>query len=237
MNNTLPTVLCIAGSDSGAGAGIQADLKTISAMGGYGFCAISALTAQNSKGIHHIALTDLNSLDAQIDAVLSDYPIGAVKIGMLGSEGAIELVAKKLNRIDVPVVIDPVLVSTSGTPLLDNSAIGALTGQLFPKALLITPNSNEASYLTGLEVRSAADVEAAGQKLLELGCSTVLIKGGHLSEAEATDYLITVQSTRPFNAPREAKHCRMSLGEGSSNTCADEPRYFRNRLAQVRGDG
>lgn len=205
VNDPLPTVLCIAGSDSGGGAGIQADLKTVSANGGYAFCAISALTAQNSAGIHHIAPTELASLEAQIDAVINDYSIGAVKVGMLGNGATIELVAKKLDQLaSVPVVVDPVLASTSGTALLDVEAIRVLAEQLFPRATLITPNANEASHLTGLVVQSSSQVEAAGQQLLKHGCGAILIKGGHLAGDEATDYLITKKGTQVFSNPREA---------------------------------
>ena len=206
MSDTLPTVLCIAGSDSGGGAGIQADLKTVSANGGYAFCAISALTAQNSTGIQHIAPTELASLEAQIDAVISDYSIGAVKIGMLGSRAAIELVAAKLDELaTVPVVVDPVLASTSGTTLQDVEAISPLTERLFPRANLITPNAEEASHLTGLPVQTPAEVETAGQQLLEHGCGAVLIKGGHLAGPEASDYLFTAQRTQTTQRTQTAR--------------------------------
>ncbi|MBS0575638.1 MAG: bifunctional hydroxymethylpyrimidine kinase/phosphomethylpyrimidine kinase [Proteobacteria bacterium] len=177
-------VLCaltIAGSDSGAGAGIQADLKTFAAHGVHGLSAIAALTAQNTRGVAAIHLPPAAFLNAQIDACFDDFPIGAVKIGMLANAAVIAAVAAALERHRPPqVVLDPVMIATSGARLLDADALAALRDRLLPRASLLTPNIPEAETLLGHPIADAAAADAALAELLALGAPAVLLKGGHL---------------------------------------------------------
>jgi hydroxymethylpyrimidine/phosphomethylpyrimidine kinase len=183
-------VLTIAGSDSGGGAGIQADLKTISANGCYGMSVITALTAQNTCGVTGIEAVPVAFVAQQIDAVLSDIGADAVKIGMLFSPELIETVANKLQEYGIQhIVLDPVMVATSGDKLVQEDAIEALKAHLIPMAEIITPNLPEAGVLLGRTIAAASEVEAATIELAQLGCRNVLVKGGHLADAESDDYL------------------------------------------------
>ncbi len=206
MSRTL-AALSIAGSDSCAGAGLQADLKTFSALGVYGATAVTAITAQNTLGVSKVCLVPADMIAAQLDAVFSDLSIAAVKTGMLGGEDAIEAVASGLERFarDTPVVVDPVLVSTSGSRLLDKGAERALAERLFPLATLITPNLHEAAALLDLPVaQSREEIERQAQRLLAFGPSAVLIKGGHGAGAGATDIFFDGAVFRAYSAPRIA---------------------------------
>ena len=204
----IPIVLTIAGSDSSAGAGIQADLKAISANGGYGASVLTAITAQNTRGVTAAVELDLDLIRAQADAVFDDLRVGAVKTGMLASAAVIETVAKVLRDRRPPhYVLDPVMVSKTGFPLLRPEAVGALRETLLPMATLLTPNVHEARALTGLPVRTPAEAEAAGRQLLAAGAGAVLVKGGHLEEQPATDVLVTAHSVRIFSGEHvEARH-------------------------------
>lgn len=204
----IPIVLTIAGSDSSAGAGIQADLKAISANGGYGACVITAVTAQNTRAVTAAAEVDLELIRAQIDAVFDDLPVAATKTGMLSSAGIIEAVAKALRDYRPPhYVLDPVMISKTGFPLLQPEAVAALRRELLPLATLVTPNVHEAQALTGLPVRRLAEAEAAGRRLVEAGAAAVLVKGGHLEEAPATDVLVTRDEVRVFSGEHvDARH-------------------------------
>ena len=187
---TYRRVLTIAGSDSGGGAGIQADLKTIAANGCYGMSVITALTAQNTLGVSGIHAVPVDFVAAQLDAVLSDIGVDAVKIGMLFSPELIRTVAKGLQQCaPARIVLDPVMVAQSGDKLLQDEAIDALKQYLIPQAELITPNLPEASVLLGREIRDYSAIEAAAQELLALGCANVLIKGGHLESGDSDDCL------------------------------------------------
>lgn len=201
-----PIALTIAGSDSGGGAGIQADLKTFAAFGVYGVSAITALTAQNTERVVSIQEVDPAFVTAQIDAVLSDFSVGAVKIGMLGNAGVVEAVAAALDRWSPPnVVLDPVLVASSGERLLAPDAVEALKRRLMPLARVVTPNLPEAAALLGLP--AAADEEAIraqAERLLALGCQAVLIKGGHGTGAESIDILFDGGGETRLVAPRLA---------------------------------
>lgn len=184
-------VLSIAGSDSGGGAGIQADLKTLAALGCYGMTAVTALTAQNTQGVQGIHPVPPDFLAAQIDSVASDIGAHAVKIGMLHSAELVHTVAQAIDRHALSnVVLDPVMTSASGARLLEDDAVQALVEELFPRATLITPNLDEVALLLGQPVRSAADMPQAAQALLQKGARAVLIKGGHLQGEEVHDYLI-----------------------------------------------
>ena len=198
--------LTIAGSDSGGGAGIQADLKAFSANGIYGASVITALTAQNTRGVDAIHDVPPAFIAAQMDSVLSDLDVDAVKIGMLSQVAVIETVAAGLMRHNVStIVLDPVMVATSGDKLLAESAIAALKAILIPRAFVITPNLHEAAALLDAPV---ADSEAAmtrqAEALLALGPRAVLVKGGHGTSAEAVDLLLTAEGLTRFVSPRIA---------------------------------
>ena len=187
-----PRVLSIAGSDSGGGAGIQADLKTFAALGCYGMTAITALTAQNTLSVRAIHGVPPQMLRDQIDAVLEDIGAHAVKIGMLHAPGIVQTVAEAIDRHALQkVVLDPVMVATSGAVLIDNPAIMALVREVFPRALVITPNLDEASLLVGRPLGNESDMEAAAQEMLTMGANAVLLKGGHLSGDLVSDLLLT----------------------------------------------
>lgn len=195
----------IAGSDSGGGAGIQADLKTFSALGVYGASVIAALTAQNTLGVTGIHDVPAAFVTAQIDAVFSDLTVNAVKIGMLANPDVIRAVAAGLDRYgQKAVVLDPVMVATSGDVLLRDEAVATLIGDLFPRALLVTPNLREAArILNGPPATSEADMERQGEAIVALGAAAVLIKGGHGTGPEAADVLVARSGDRHwFRAPR-----------------------------------
>ena len=208
MTNTFrfqyPRVLSIAGSDSGGGAGIQADLKTFAALGCYGMTAITALTAQNTCGVRAIHGVPPQMLADQIDAVMEDIGTDAVKIGMLHSPEIVSAVAQAIDRHALPnVVFDPVMVATSGAVLIDQSAIDVLVRELFPRAVLITPNLDEAALLVGRPLNARDDMEQAAQTLLAKGARAVLLKGGHLPGETVVDLLLTdAGDTLWMEAPR-----------------------------------
>ena len=186
-----PRILSIAGSDSGGGAGIQADLKTFSALGCFGMTAITALTAQNTTGVRAIHGVPPQMLRDQIDAVADDIGVDAVKIGMLHSPDIVQTVAQAIDRHGlVNVVLDPVMVATSGAVLIDNPAIAALVRELFGRVALVTPNLDEASLLVGRALANEEDMQAAAQELLTMGAKAVLLKGGHLASEVVSDLLL-----------------------------------------------
>ena len=197
-------LLSIAGSDSGGGAGIQADLKTFSALGCYGMTAVTALTAQNTTGVRAIHGVPPRMLRDQIDAVVEDIGVDAVKIGMLHSPDIVQVVADAIDRHALQcVVLDPVMVATSGAVLIDNPAIAALVRALFGRALLVTPNLDEASLLVGRPLGSEQAMEAAAHELLGLGARAVLLKGGHLVGDVVSDLLLVTGGTPHWmRAPR-----------------------------------
>jgi hydroxymethylpyrimidine/phosphomethylpyrimidine kinase len=205
-----PIAVTIAGSDSSGGAGIQADLKTFGALGVYGASVITALTAQNTQGVTGIHDVPAGFITAQIDAVFSDLAVGAVKIGMLSQVPAIEAVAEGLARHGARnIVLDPVMVATSGDRLLAVEAVAALRRDLIPRALVVTPNLHEAAALTDASLaRSEAEMEAQARQILSLGPRYVLIKGGHGLEfgdsAESVDLLVGEGAVVRLVAPRIA---------------------------------
>jgi hydroxymethylpyrimidine/phosphomethylpyrimidine kinase len=196
----------IAGSDSGGGAGIQADLKTFSALGVYGASVITALTAQNTQGVSAIHDVPPDFVTAQIDAVFSDLDIGATKIGMLSRASTIQAVAEGLESHRAKnVVLDPVMAATSGDRLLDPEAVDALRRRLIPRALVITPNLLEAAaLLAGPIAKNEDEMCAQAKRLLAIGAAAVLIKGGHGSGAESVDLLVNANGVERFSAPRVA---------------------------------
>lgn len=198
-----PVALSIAGSDSGGGAGIQADLKTFTALGVFGTTAITSITSQNTLGVH--AMRDLppDTIRSQIAAVMDDLKPAAVKTGMLSSAAIIEAVAEELRRYDVKnYVLDPVMVSESGHALLQPDAVNVLVKSLLPMALIATPNRYEAEALTGLTVENEQQMEAAACRIHEMGAKFALIKGGHMSGDEAVDLLFDGNAVTRFSAPR-----------------------------------
>lgn len=187
---TLKQVLTIAGSDSGGGAGIQADIKSMSANGVFAMSVITAITAQNTEEVTEIFELPTSIIAAQIDAVFDDFEVAAVKTGMLSSTAIVETVARMLKPQNVTnLVVDPVMISKTGHTLLKPDAIEALKQRLFPLALLVTPNIHEAQQLSGIEIKTLADARRAAKVIHRFGCKHVLIKGGHLLEERATDLL------------------------------------------------
>ena len=189
----VPRVMTIAGSDSGGGAGIQADLKTFAALGVYGASALTAITAQNTLGVTAVQEVSLDVIAAQIDAVVSDIGVDAVKVGMLSSAEIVELVADKVGEHSLPnLVVDPVMVATSGDRLLKDSAVESLRSSLIPLAAVVTPNLAEAEVLTGRRPGTIEEMKDAAARIADLGARTVLVKGGHLEDApqgQAVDVL------------------------------------------------
>lgn len=202
-------VLIVAGSDSGGGAGIQADIKSVTAMGGYAATAITALTAQNTEGVHGVVPVDPAFIAQQIEMVLSDIGADALKTGMLHSAAVIETVASSFSRYagGVPLVVDPVMVAKGGHRLLLGEAEAALRDLLLPMAALITPNLPEAETLVGFPVRIEADMKRAAEKLASLGAGAVLIKGGHLEGERVVDLLLHDGRLERFDEPRiDSRH-------------------------------
>ena len=199
---SVPTAMTIAGSDSGGGAGIQADLKTFAALGVYGTSVLTAVTAQNTVGVTAVHEIPTEVIAAQIEAVFTDIGVGAVKTGMLANSSIIECVASQLQRYSVPwLVVDPVMVAKSGHPLLEDIATETLRTSLVPLASVITPNIPEAETLTSMKISSDADVEQAAQKLVSMGAKAVVVKGGH-REGPATDLYYDGSRFHEFSAER-----------------------------------
>jgi len=195
LTHQYPRVLSIAGSDSGGGAGIQADLKTFAALGCFGMTAITAITAQNTCGVRAIHGVPPEMLRDQIDAVVDDIGVDAVKIGMLHSPKIVRTVAQAVARHALPhVVFDPVMVATSGAKLITDEAIGVLVAELFPRAAIITPNLDEAALLVGQPLHTVQDMHQAAQTLLGMGARAVLVKGGHLPGDEVVDLLLATDA-------------------------------------------
>lgn len=198
--------LTIAGSDSGAGAGIQADVKTFAAIGVYGVCAVTAVTAQNTLGVRAAFALPAAIVDAQIEAIFEDFDVAAVKIGMLSSAEIVDAAAAALIRFSPRfVVLDPVMVASSGDPLLAPAAIAAIKSRLIPLVHCLTPNLAEAAALLGAApARDEAEMIGQGRALLELGAGAVLMKGGHLESSDAVDILLTATNARRYAGPRIA---------------------------------
>lgn len=198
-----PIALTIAGSDSGGGAGIQADLKTFHRFGVFGTSAVTAITVQNTLGVTGIHLVPLDVVLGQLAALAGDLPPRSVKTGMLGTAALVEGVAGALAHHNFPqVVVDPVMVATSGDRLLEEEAEEAIRLRLLPLAALVTPNLHEARILTGLPVEDEAGMEAAARRLVEMGASAALVKGGHMSGDEAVDLLYDGVAVHRWSHPR-----------------------------------
>lgn len=199
----MKTALTIAGSDSGGGAGIQADLKTFSALGVYGMSVLTSITAQNTLGVQGIHDLPPEFVGLQIDSVMQDIGADAVKIGMLSNIQIIKIVSKKIKEYKVKnLVIDPVMVAKGGDRLLKEDAVEALKQDLIPLAIIVTPNLIEAEVLSGLKIQNIIDMKEAAQEIYKLGPRNVLIKGGHLLSEEAIDFLYDGESFKEFKAER-----------------------------------
>lgn len=238
-----PRVLSIAGSDSGGGAGIQADLKTFAALGCYGMTAITALTAQNTCGVRAIHGVPPQMLRDQIDAVMEDIGADAVKIGMLHGPEIVRTVAEAIDRHALKnVVFDPVMVATSGAVLIDQAAVDVLVQELFPRAMVITPNLDEAALLVGRRLSSAQDMEQAALALLAQGARAVLLKGGHLPGESVIDLLVTtggdkfwMQAPRIHSANTHGTGCTLSSAMAAHLALgASLPQAVQNARAYVR---
>jgi hydroxymethylpyrimidine/phosphomethylpyrimidine kinase len=211
----LPIVLTVAGSDSGGGAGIQADLKTFHAFGTYGTSAIAAVTVQNTLGVRGYHAIPTEIVRAQIDAVATDLRPAALKSGMLATDALVRALAGAIDEHGLEnYVLDPVMVATSGDRLLEREAEQSVLELLVPRASLVTPNLDESAILTGIEVRSAADMLRAARVLVERGAGAALIKGGHLEGDEVTDLLFDGREARAWKRPR----IRHSGGHGTGCT-------------------
>jgi len=204
----LGRVLSVAGSDSGGGAGIQADIKAVTALGGFCMTALTALTAQDTRGVRAVVPVDPGFVALQIGMAFDDPGVDAVKTGMLANAGIIRAVAVALERYpDVPLILDPVMVAKGGASLLDLDAVSALRDDLIPRAALVTPNVPEAEVLTGRPVRSVEDMVEAARVLRGDGAKAVLMKGGHLEGDVLTDVLVTDEGSACFSASRiETRH-------------------------------
>ena len=195
-------VLIIAGSDSGGGAGIQADIKAVTMLGGYAATAITAVTVQNTLGVTGVHPIPLDILAGQARAVLEDIGADVIKTGMLGSAETVETVAYLIDEAKVPVVIDPVMIAKGGAALLERQAVSAVRRLMVPRAALLTPNAPEAEALTGLVCHTTDDLRRAGEALLQAGAQAVLMKGGHIEGSRLVDILMTPHGETRFENPR-----------------------------------
>jgi hydroxymethylpyrimidine/phosphomethylpyrimidine kinase len=242
---TSESALTIAGSDSGGGAGIQADLKTFAAHGVHGLSAITALTAQHTRGVTAVHVPPVAFLRAQIDACFDDFHIGVVKLGMLADAHVIDAVADAMQAHRPPhLVLDPVMVATSGAKLLQDSALDALKARLLPLASIVTPNLPEAELLLGRAIDDVAAMQSAADALLRLGAQAVLLKGGHLSgDGDITDVFADQQGMRLIVHPRLALQAHgtgctlasaiaanLCLGRDLDAACADASDYVHRAL-------
>jgi hydroxymethylpyrimidine/phosphomethylpyrimidine kinase len=245
------SVLSIAGSDSGGGAGIQADLKTIAAHRLHGLTAVTAVTAQNTRAVTGIYPVPLLGIAAQVSALFADFDIRAVKIGMLGSAAIVRTVAKALaKRTDAPVVLDPVMIASTGARLLEPDAVAALRDLLIPRAAIITPNLPEAELLTGLRAREAEDMPRVAQCLLEQGARAVLLKGGHLRRGPIVDLYADADGIVRITHPRldvsghgtgctlaAALACQLALDKSERAAVRAAIKYVHGALRQAYRPG
>ncbi|WP_019145303.1 bifunctional hydroxymethylpyrimidine kinase/phosphomethylpyrimidine kinase [Aeromicrobium massiliense] len=243
---SVPVVLSIAGSDPSGGAGIQADLKTMTVHGVYGAAVLTALTAQNTHGVQGVHPLPADFVEQQLVSVLDDLDVAAVKIGMLGEPEVAERVAQVLAAAQVPhVVLDPVMVATSGHRLVPEETVAVVRDRLLPLASVVTPNVPETEVLGRTTVHGVDDLERAGQRLRALGARAALVKGGHLDGDESVDVLVTAEGTTWHAAPRvrtrnshgtgctlsSAVACRLALGHGLDDAVRLAKAYLGRALA------
>ncbi|HBI18219.1 MULTISPECIES: bifunctional hydroxymethylpyrimidine kinase/phosphomethylpyrimidine kinase [unclassified Brevundimonas] len=213
-------VLILAGSDSGGGAGIQADIKAVTMMGGYAATAITAITVQNTLGVHGVHPLPLDLIAAQGRAVLDDIGTDAFKTGMLGSVEVVETVAALLDSADAPAVVDPVMVAKGGASLLPDAAVEAVKSMMIPRAALLTPNAPEAEALTGIAVHDVDGQRRAGEALLAMGARAVLMKGGHVPGTTVIDLLLTPDGETALEAERIDTRHTHGTGCTLASACA-----------------
>jgi hydroxymethylpyrimidine/phosphomethylpyrimidine kinase len=245
LNHTPARLLIIAGSDSSGGAGIQADIRTATALGVYAMTAVTAVTVQDMVRVHAIHAVPAAVVREQISCVLAEIGVDAIKIGMLGSREIVEAVADALaGHAAIPIVLDPVLASTSGTPLLASGAIDIMMTRLFPLAALVTPNLPETERMTGMGVSTEAEIITAAQQLRKCGARAILVKGGHAGGERVRDILITKDGTENFDAPRigvpsargtgctlsTAIACELASGKSLSGAVRQARNYLRKAL-------
>ena len=247
----IPRVLVIAGSDSGGGAGLQADIKTLTRFGVYAATAVTAVTVQNTLGVSDIHPIPTPILTAQIKAVVDDIGADAIKIGMLGDEATIQAVASALSDFEGPIILDPVIVATSGDRLIPLGAVAALQTKLLPKATVLTPNIPEAELLTGLSIKSEADMIKAGHMLLGLGVKAAAMKGGHLPSETLVDLLIEpTEITRLEVAKVDTRHTHgtgctfasalaagLASGKSPQDSFSDAQAFVQSAIACAPGFG
>jgi hydroxymethylpyrimidine/phosphomethylpyrimidine kinase len=244
--------LTVAGSDSGSGAGIQADLKTFAAHGVYGVCAITAVTAQNTQGVSAVQVLKPATVLSQIGAVITDFTVSALKTGMLANATIVEAVARAIRSARLgPLVVDPVMVAKSGDRLLDERALAALTGELLPLAALVTPNLAEAEVLTGMSVQTVADQREAARRIVALGARAAVVKGGHAASADIVDVLfdgVTVTEFRTERVPGTSTHgtgctfsaaiaAQLALGRGIQEAIPLAQAYVAKAIRNAPGLG
>jgi hydroxymethylpyrimidine/phosphomethylpyrimidine kinase len=248
--STVPCALTIAGSDSSGGAGIQADLRTFAALRVFGTSAITAVTSQNTLGVRGVVALDPAFVASQIDAVLDDIPVGAIKTGMLANAGIVEAVVRELLKSNVPVVVDPVMVAKSGAPLLDDDAVTAVRTRLVPRATLVTPNLPEAERLVGFAVRNVDEQEQAARALVDMGARAALVKGGH-GAGDPVDVLFDggtlekLTSTRVDTPHTHGTGCTYSAaiaallarGRKLEEAVVEAHAYVRDAIVQAPGVG
>ena len=235
-----PIALTIAGSDSGGGAGVQADLKTFQTRGVHGLSVITAITSQNTRGVSAVHAVPLTHIRSQLAVLFDDFPIAAVKIGMLGSAAITRLVAHEMAaRKPTWLVVDPVMIATSGARLLDEDAVEALTEELIPLADLLTPNLPEAEALLGHPIKTATQFDAAGEALLMLGAGAVLLKGGHAKGNEVVDRYYDARGVLELRHPRlplegHGTGCTLASAIAAELACGRSPRSaVRRAVAYV----
>ena len=246
------TALTIAGSDSSAGAGIQADLKTFAAHGVYGMCAITAITAQNTLGVVDWVALSADFVTTQIESVVEDIGVHAVKTGMLANAAIVEAVAAAIKSLELPqLVVDPVMVAKAGDRLLDAEAVHAIRTELLPQAHVVTPNVPEAEVLADMAVRSLDDMREAGRRIVALGARVVLVKGGHLPGPESIDVACTSDGTIEVRGPRfptqhthgtgctlaSAIAANLALGLGDMEAIVAARRYVEGAIQHAPGLG
>ncbi|MEP1766787.1 MAG: bifunctional hydroxymethylpyrimidine kinase/phosphomethylpyrimidine kinase [Sulfitobacter sp.] len=227
----IPNVLSIAGSDPSGGAGIQADLKAISANGAFAMAALTALTAQNTQGVSGVHLVPADFVQQQINAVFADIRVDAVKVGMIGGADIALAVMNALSQRDAPIILDPVMIAKGGAPLLASDAVAVVRDALLPIATVLTPNLPEAAHLLGRDIaQSRADMETQGRALCDLGAKAVLMKGGHLEGGDSPDCLVTPDAVTWFESPRTAT--RNTHGTGCTLSSALAAQLARGRPLQ-----
>ena len=254
VQHPLGRVLIIAGSDSGGGAGVQGDIKTVTALGGYAATAITAITVQNTQGVSGVHEVPVDIVRAQIEAVMSDIGADAWKLGMLGSAAHVRAVAAAYDAVGdrAAMVLDPVMIAKGGAALLADDAVEVIAAELVPRAAIVTPNAPEAEMLTGLEVRGLDGQIDAAEALVEtLGAHAVLIKGGHIAGDTIRDVLLTREGYRVFEGPRivtRATHgtgctfasaiaARLALGDSLVDAAAHAKEYVTEAIRHAPGIG